>query len=81
MERSGSKGTLVHFRCTKAAHARPPATRSDTLTLVEGLWAYCPFDIRAGDHDWVPTGGVTMDSLRNEAGEAALLGKPAEEDA
>lgn len=74
MERSGSKGTLVHFRCTNPAHARPPATRSDTLTLVEGLWAYCPFDIRAGDHDWVPTGGVTMDSLRSEAGGTELFG-------
>lgn len=74
MERSGSKGTLVHFRCTNPAHGRPPATRSDTLTLVEGLWAYCPFDIRAGDHDWVPTGGVTMDSLRSDAGGAGLFG-------
>ena len=66
MERSGSPGTLVHFRCTKDAHARPAATRSDQLTLVEGLWAYCPFDIRAGDHEWVPTGGVTLGSLRAE---------------
>jgi hypothetical protein len=68
MERSGSKATLVHFRCTNAAHARPPATRSDTLTLVEGLWAYCPFDIRAGEHEWAPTGGVTLESLRTESG-------------
>jgi hypothetical protein len=75
MERSGSKGTLVHFRCTNPVHERPPAKRSDTLTLVEGLWAYCPFDIRAGDHQWVPTGGVTMDSLRTEAGEAGPSGE------
>ena len=80
MERSGSKGTLVHFRCTQPAHDRPPATRSDTLTLVEGLWAYCPFNIRAGDHEWVPTGGVTMDSLRNGPCEAGLFGQPAEKD-
>jgi hypothetical protein len=81
MERSGSKGTLVHFRCTNPAHDRPPIKRSDTLTLVEGLWAYCPFDIRAGDHEWVPTGGVTMDSLRTGSGGAELFGQPAEEDA
>ncbi len=66
MERSGSKGTLVHFRCTKPAHERPAEQRSDTLTLVEGLWAYCPFDIRAGDHDWAPTGGVPMKDLLTE---------------
>ncbi|HEV2249528.1 MAG TPA: hypothetical protein VGT60_03365 [Candidatus Limnocylindria bacterium] len=68
MERSGAKGTLVHFRCTTPAHARPANERSDTLTLVEGLWAYCPFDVRAGDHEWEPTGGVTMGSLLEEAG-------------
>ena len=67
MQRSGSKGTLVHFWCTNPAHARPAKERSDTLTLFEGLWAYCPFDVRAGDHEWAPTGGVTMDALRTGA--------------
>ena len=67
MQRSGSKGTLVHFRCTNPAHDRPAEQRSDTLTLVEGLWAYCPFDIRAGEHEWVSTGGVPMAELRRSA--------------
>ena len=58
----------MHFRCANPAHARPKGERSDTLTLVEGLWAYCPFDIRAADHDWRPTGGVPLDQLRNDAG-------------
>jgi hypothetical protein len=68
MERPASKGTLVHFRCTNPAHDRPAAQRSDTLTLVEGLWAYCPFNVRAGDHEWAPTGGVTMADLLSEGG-------------
>ena len=68
MERSASNSTLVHFRCTNPAHVRASSQPSDTLTLVEGLWAYCPFDVRAGDHEWKPTGGVTMRSLRTEAG-------------
>jgi hypothetical protein len=68
MERPAAKGVLVHFRCTNPAHARPTAQRSDTLTLVEGLWAYCPFDVRAGDHEWAPTGGVTMAELLGEGG-------------
>jgi hypothetical protein len=63
MERPAGKRTLVHFRCTNPAHARPAAERSDTLTLVEGLWAYCPFDVRSGDHDWQPTGGVPVEQL------------------
>jgi hypothetical protein len=57
----------VHFRCTNPAHARQAKERSDTLTLFEGLWAYCPFDVRAGDHEWTPTGGVTVDGLRMDA--------------
>ena len=68
MERPAAKATLVHFRCANPAHARPAPQRSDTLTLVEGLWAYCPFDVRAGDHEWEPTGGVTMAALLSEAG-------------
>ena len=68
MERSAPKGTLVHFTCTNPAHDRPAAQRSDTLTLFEGLWAYCRFDVRARDHEWVPTGGVTMAALLSEAG-------------
>lgn len=67
MERQGARGTLVHFRCANPAHQRPEGTRSDTLTLVEGLWAYCPFDIRAGGHDWQPTGGVPLGQLRSES--------------
>ena len=39
VERPAAKGTLVHFRCANPAHARPATLRSDTLTLVEGLWA------------------------------------------
>ena len=66
VERSASKGTLVHFRCTNLAHVRPASERSDQLTLHEGLWAYCPFNVRAGDHEWAPTGGVTMEQLRAE---------------
>jgi hypothetical protein len=80
MERSASNGTLVHFRCTKPAHARIAPQRSDTLTLVEGLWAYCPFDVRVGDHEWEPTGGVTMESLRSDAGRV-LFRQPPEYDA
>ena len=68
MERPAAKGVLVHFRCTNPAHARPAAERSDTVTLFEGLWAYCPFNVRAGDHEWASTGGVTIAQLLAEGG-------------
>lgn len=57
----------MHFRCTNPEHDRPAEQRSDTLTIVEGLWAYCPFDIRGADHDWAATGGLTMAELRKPA--------------
>ena len=58
----------MHFRCANPAHAGSGGRPSDTLTLVEGLWAYCPYDVRVGDHDWRPTGGVTMERLQANAG-------------
>jgi hypothetical protein len=79
MERTAGKGTLVHFRCTNPAHARPAAQRSDTITLHEGLWAYCPFNVRAGDHTWVATGGVPIDELRRDAPYADPSGRQATE--
>ena len=78
MERPGAKGTLVHFRCENPAHDGPGGRPSDTVTLVEGLWAYCRYDVRAGDHDWRPTGGVPLGSLQH--GDRSL-GQPAEHDA
>lgn len=68
MERPGNPRTLVHFRCTNPAHALPASERSDTLTLHEGLWAYCPFNVREGGHDWETTGGVPLDQLHRPQG-------------
>lgn len=64
MERPGGPKVLVYFRCANPDHARPAAERSDTLTLVEGLWAYCPLNVREPDHRWEATGGVPLETLR-----------------
>lgn len=56
---------LIHFRCATPAHQRAKAGISDTLTIHEGKWAYCPHDIRAKDHAWVDAGGVTLEQLRS----------------
>ena len=66
MERSAGKGTLVHFRCGNPAH-EPDGQPSDTVTLVEGLWAYCPYNVRADGHDWRPTGGQKIEELLEAA--------------
>lgn len=55
---------LIHFRCASEPHAKgsPPET-ADTLTVHEGKWAYCPFDVRASGHRWETTGGVPLERL------------------
>lgn len=55
---------LIHFRCTNAKHQDARGGVSDTLTIHEGMWAYCPHDIRVKGHEWEPTGGVSMSEVR-----------------
>lgn len=55
---------LVHFRCAAASHQALRGRESDTLTIHEGKWAYCPHDIRAKGHQWTETGGQTLSHVR-----------------
>jgi hypothetical protein len=55
---------LIHYRGATAKHQQPRGADSDTLTIHEGKWAYCPYDIRAKGHEWTETGGQTLAQLR-----------------
>ncbi len=55
---------LVHYRCVNPRHREAPGSGSDTLTIHERKWAYCPHDIRARGHEWKDTGGLTMTDLK-----------------
>lgn len=56
---------LIYYRCAAETHQRGVEGRTtDTLTVHEGRWSYCPFDVRAGEHDWQQTGGVQIEMLR-----------------
>ena len=55
---------LIYYRCANPKHQQLSTNRSDTLTIHEGKWAYCPHDIRAHDHQWTETGGVTIEQVR-----------------
>ncbi|HEY3218734.1 MAG TPA: hypothetical protein VGK15_06580 [Candidatus Limnocylindria bacterium] len=55
---------LVHYRCASAKHQLLRGAESDTLTIHQGKWAYCPHDIRAKGHEWTATGGQTLAQLR-----------------
>jgi hypothetical protein len=59
------KHALVHFRCVNPKHQQPAGSKSDTLTIHEGKWAFCAHDIRAKDHEWTDTGGVSLEQLRS----------------
>jgi hypothetical protein len=47
-----------------AAHQEFSGHESDTLTIHEGKWAYCPHDVRAQGHEWTETGGQTLAEVR-----------------
>ena len=56
---------LIYFRCAVPSHQNGVAGRTaDTLTIHEGKWSYCPFDIGVGGHDWQDTGGMRIEMLR-----------------
>jgi hypothetical protein len=55
----------IQFRCVNEKHQEPRMPGpSDLLTVYEGKWAYCPYDIRAKGHDWQATGGLTVNEVR-----------------
>jgi hypothetical protein len=45
------------------AHLNKNGAVVDHLTIHESTWAYCPSDVRTGEHDWKKTGGVSMGDL------------------
>jgi hypothetical protein len=61
---------LIRYRCESPAHQRPTQSLSDTMTIHERSWAYCPYDVRQEGHAW---------SLANP--EAPVLLIPREPDA
>lgn len=45
--------SLIRYRCANPAHQRRARkTLSDTMTIHESAWAYCPYDVREGGHAW-----------------------------
>ena len=43
---------LIRYRCTNPEHQRTTRTLSDTMTIHERSWAFCPYDVRVTDHNW-----------------------------
>lgn len=43
---------LIRYQCANPKHQRPTKTLSDTMTIHERSWAYCPYDVRVTDHLW-----------------------------
>lgn len=60
-------GTLIHFFCVRPEHARSSDTTPDQLTIHERQWAFCPHDAHARDHEWQPTGGLTLSEIESSA--------------
>jgi hypothetical protein len=56
----------IAFRCVRADHAQ--RSRRLTMTIHDGRWAFCQHDGATNEHQWVPTGGVTLRELLLSAG-------------
>jgi hypothetical protein len=63
----------IHFYCTSSEHRRRARTeRVDTLTVHDGRWAYCPFDVRSDGHAWSETGGLPLVEIERRAREEGI---------
>ena len=47
---------LIEYRCTQPKHLG--SSTLDRVFVYEDSWAYCPAGRAAGDHHFVPTGGL-----------------------
>lgn len=75
-----AKGGSIQFVCIADAHVTAERrSSSDTLTVVSGRWAYCPFDAKGEGHDWQETDGVTLEVLRSGLPKGRLAQLPAED--
>ena len=45
-------GPLIRYRCTNPTHQTTSESLSDTMTIHERSWAFCPYDVRVPDHRW-----------------------------
>ena len=43
---------LIRYQCANPEHQRVTTSVSDTMTIYDRSWAYCPYDVRASDHKW-----------------------------
>jgi hypothetical protein len=54
----------VHWVCRKPSHrAAPSRGGRGGLITYQGRWAYCDANTDDREHEWSPTGGVTIDQL------------------
>lgn len=59
--------TPVAYECKAPSHRVGDEGGPDKLTVNDGQWAFCPYDVKAEGHEWKPTGGVPLSMLRHTA--------------
>lgn len=58
--------TPVAYECRAPSHQVGDGG-PDKLTVHDGQWAFCPFDVKAGGHEWTATGGVPLSMVKHAA--------------
>lgn len=63
-ERSVPSDIAIYWVCRKPSHrAAPSRGGRGGLSVFRGLWAYCDGVVEDDQHEWAPTGGVSIDQL------------------
>ena len=57
---------VIEYLCASPDH-QPPEDAPQPLVIYAGSFAYCPLGADAG-HDWRPTGGKTLTTVREWLG-------------
>ena len=58
---SGPGSAMIRFTCDRREHAT--RTQRFTLTIHEGMWAFCPHEGATTEHQWRPIAGARLDTL------------------
>jgi hypothetical protein len=55
---------VVRYECIAANHQEVQPIGQAGLTVHRGGWAYCEAERPDTPHQWVPTGGISLDLLK-----------------
>jgi hypothetical protein len=63
-QEDGTATDVVRYECIATSHQEVQPIRQGGLTVHRGGWAYCETESPDTPHQWVPTGGISLELLK-----------------